>query len=290
MSCAKSTALALPSRCARDHTGQWPIYAEGAELFLPKNEISPQWLLRPIDDEDDNKAIAAEMKRHRRRYPVIHLWRRLKYMFSSPGMPPEVRPFRWLISYHVLPKGYQHGQKDQPPPWRMLVRCFLIDVPSQLSDSKQIKSIRSWQKYPAKGREAFYHRTELDDAPPNITCGKRVVFSPQKKNLNKSLCGDWLFVVYLWAADRPWAEHMDVRKLLLFCNIFSVQAWEWADGKTPYLFYELRQGEDGRLLDTANDKLQCDDDNLAYLCGRTPGRLSALRRIMNAQARFLLAL
>lgn len=71
---------------------------------------------------------------------------------------------------------------------------------------------------------------------------------------------------------------------------FSVQAWEWADGKTPYLFYELRQGEDGRLLDTANDKLQCDDDNLAHLSGRTPERLSALRRIMNAQARFLLGL
>lgn len=70
----------------------------------------------------------------------------------------------------------------------------------------------------------------------------------------------------------------------------SVQAWEWADAKTPYLFYELRQGEDGRLLDTANNELQCDDDNLAHLYGRTPGRLSALRRIMNAQARFLLGL
>lgn len=72
-----------------------------------------------------------------------------------------------------------------------------------------------------KGRDEFYDRTELDDAPPNITCGKRVVFSLQKKNnLHKTLYGDWLFVVYLWAADRPWAERMDIRKLLSFSNIF----------------------------------------------------------------------
>lgn len=222
MSSTKSTAMTAtaPPRCASDHNSQCPVYTEDAELFLPKNEISPQWLLKSIDDEDDNKAIAAEMKRDRRRCTVIHLWRRLKNTVPILSIPPEVRPFRWLISYHVLPKGYQHGQKDQQPPWRMLVRCFLIDVPSQLSDSKQINSIRSWQKYPAKGREEFYHRTELDDAPPNITCGKRVVFSMQKKNSRKTLCGDWLFVVYLWAADRPWAERMDIRKLLLSSNIF----------------------------------------------------------------------
>lgn len=205
--------MTAPSQC--------PAYTEDAELFLPKNEISPQWLLKSIDDEDDNKAIAIELEKRRRQYSVVYLWRRLKHMFSSLGTPPEVRPFRWLISYHVLPKGYQHGQKDQQPPWRMLVRCFLIDVPSQLNDHKQINSIRSWQKYPVKGRDEFYDRTELDDAPPNITCGKRVVFSLQKKNnLHKTLYGDWLFVVYLWAADRPWAERMDIRKLLSFSNIF----------------------------------------------------------------------
>lgn len=68
----------------------------------------------------------------------------------------------------------------------------------------------------------------------------------------------------------------------------SVQAWEWADAKTPYMFYELRQGEDGALLDTANDATQRDNDDLAHLNGRSPERLSELRRIMNAQSRYIL--
>lgn len=68
----------------------------------------------------------------------------------------------------------------------------------------------------------------------------------------------------------------------------SVQAWEWADAKTPYMFYELRQGEDGGLLDTANDTPQSESDDLAHLYGRSPQRLSELRRIMNAQSRYIL--
>jgi hypothetical protein len=68
----------------------------------------------------------------------------------------------------------------------------------------------------------------------------------------------------------------------------SVQAWEWADAKTPYMFYELRQGEDGALVDTANDTPQSDRDDLAQLYGRSPERLSELRRIMNAQSRYIL--
>jgi hypothetical protein len=68
----------------------------------------------------------------------------------------------------------------------------------------------------------------------------------------------------------------------------SVQAWEWADAKTPFMFYELRQGQDGRLLDTANDTPQRDSDDLAHSYGRSPERLSELRRIMNAQSRFIL--
>lgn len=198
----------VPSQCARDYTGPCPTYTEDAELFLPNDKMSPQWLVKSIDDEDDNKAIVAEMERRRRQCTAINLWRRA---------PPKVRPFRWLISYHVLPKGYQHGQREQLPPWRMLVRCFLVDVPSQLSDPRQINSIRAWKECPVKGRTEFERRTELDDAPPNITCGKRFVFSCQR---HKTLCGDWLFVVYLWGADQPWIERIDVRKLLLSCNVF----------------------------------------------------------------------
>jgi hypothetical protein len=127
-----------------------------------------------------------------------------------------------LIAYHVLPKGYsyQHCQKDQLPPWRMLVRCFLVDVPSQLSDPEEIMFIRSWKDYPVKKRTEFHLCTKLDDAPANITCGKRFVFSRQKNHLHKFLCGDWLFVVYIWGADEPWVQRIDVRKLLLSCNVF----------------------------------------------------------------------
>lgn len=213
MSSTKPTTMNVPSQGARDDNDPCPVYTENTELFLPNDTMSPKWLVKSVDDEDDNKAIAVEMERRRRQYTTI------QHIIIGPETPPEVRPFRWLISYHALPKGYssEHSQKGPLPPWRMLVRCFLVDVPSQLNDSHQITSIRSWKDYPVKKRTESHHRTQLDDAPPNITCGKRFVFSCQK---NKSLCGDWLFVVYLWGADQPWVERVDVRKLLLSCNIF----------------------------------------------------------------------
>lgn len=203
----------VPSQGVRDDSDPCPVYTEEAGLSLPNNTIAPKWLVKSVGDEDDNKAIAVELERRRRLYTSMH------HVLLGPETPPEVRPFRWLISYHAFPKGYsrEHSQKGPLPPWRMLVRCFLVDVPSQLSDSGQINSIRSWQDYPVKKRTESHRRTQLDDAPPNITCGKRFVFSRQK---HKSLCGDWLFVVYLWGADQPWVERIDVRQLLLTCNIF----------------------------------------------------------------------
>lgn len=213
MSPTKPTTTNVSSQGARDDNDPCPVYTADAELFLPNDTISPKWLVKSVGDEDDNKAVAVEMERRRRQYPTI------QRILLGPETPPEVRPFRWLISYHTLPKGYscENIQKGPLPPWRMLVRCFLVDVPSQLSDSERITLIRSWKDYPVEKRTEFHHRTQLDDAPPNITCGKRFVFSRQK---HKSLCGDWLFVVYLWGADQPWVERIDVRKLLLSCNVF----------------------------------------------------------------------
>lgn len=213
MSPTKHTTVNVSSQGARNDSDPCPVYTEDAEPFLPNNTISPKWLVKSVEDEDDNKAIAVEMERRRRQYTTM------QRIIISPETPPEVRPFRWLISYHALPKGYssEHGQKGPLPPWRMLVRCFLVDAPSQLSDPGQITSIRSWKDYPVTKRTESHHRTPLDDAPPNITCGKRFVFSRQK---HKFLYGDWLFVVYLWGADQPWVDRVDVRKLLLSCNVF----------------------------------------------------------------------
>ncbi|KAL7919403.1 hypothetical protein ACQKWADRAFT_301331 [Trichoderma austrokoningii] len=67
------------------------------------------------------------------------------------------------------------------------------------------------------------------------------MFSRQKNHFHKTLCGAWP-VVYLWA-------------------------------QTRYIFYELGQGEDGGLLDTADDVSQNDSDDLARLYGRSPQRL-----------------
>lgn len=217
MSPTNPSTMKVSFQGAHDDSDPCPVYTEDAELFLPNNTIAPKWLVRSVDDEDENKAIVAEVERHRRQYAI------LKYITFNPNdPPPKVRPFRWLISYHVLPKAYRYEDtiRGPLPPWRMLVRCFLVDVPSQLNDPEQINSIRSWKDHPVKRMTGVYQRTALDDAPPRVTCGKRCVFSSRKHDLLRTLCGDWLFVVYLWGDDQPWVERMDVRKLLLSSNVF----------------------------------------------------------------------
>lgn len=175
---------------------------------------------KSFDDEDDNKAVATKMWRYRIQL-MLHTLSSTRigsYKLPHPKLSPIVRPFRWLISYHILPKGYRYTDDYQTPPWRMLVRCLLVDLPSQLTCPSHLLDIQSWKQYPV-GQKIKVHDCTIEN-PDNITCGKRVVFSKQKNDSKPVLCGDWLFVTYLWAADRSWVEHINVADLLNFANVF----------------------------------------------------------------------
>lgn len=110
-----------------------------------------------------------------------------------------------------MAEGYLDGQA----PWGMLVRCYFTDLQEQLKQENNAQSIKSWRKSPAKDIGKLYDRTELDNAPPYITCGRRDVFSPSGKDKDK----DWLIVVYFWSYKRKWAEKTDVRDLVSFSSV-----------------------------------------------------------------------
>lgn len=121
---------------------------------------------------------------------------------STPLTPLKVRSFRWLISADLVPRGYEEGQA----PWRMLIRTYLTDLPEQLTQVNfSSKSLFRWRNFP-RYLGQLHDRTEFDDAPPEITCGRRAVFSQSSPDYNDSLIGDWLVVVYIWATDKNWMD------------------------------------------------------------------------------------
>ncbi|KAL7798379.1 hypothetical protein V8C37DRAFT_200363 [Trichoderma ceciliae] len=282
-------SIAKP-RCTHYHACRCPIYAEYAERPLRRDEWSPEWLQKSLDDEDDDKA---KLKWQCWRYRAKHFGNHLKYLIfgvvgsesSKPENPTQGRAFRWLMSSHHIAEGYNDGRA----PWGMLVRCFFINLPEQLNQEDNARSIKSWRRRPATAKGKLYDRTELDNAPPNITCGRRVVFSPNGNDK------DWLIVIYLWATERTWAKKTDVRDLVSFSSVVGIRAWEWVNAvdipaKIPYLFYELERGRKGRLRDTVFGGLPYRDyDTVPFKPGDpVPDRLSRLRCCMNNQARSLL--
>ena len=172
-----------------------------------RDESSPLWLQKPHEDEDYNKVIIERMKKPSWRAALHDA--RLAFKMDRPLTPPKVRSFRWLISSDHVPRGYEDGQA----PWRMLVRSYLMDLPDQLNEGSSQESVFSWRKHP-RWRGRVHDRTELDNAPPNITCGVRDVYSQRSEDFNKSLLGDWLVIVYVWATDSTWLEKINSRDLV----------------------------------------------------------------------------
>lgn len=128
---------------------------------------------------------------------------------GRPLAPLEVRSFRWLISSDLVPRGYENGQA----PWRLLVRSYLVDLPGQLTEENSQQSIFSWRERTRHvGR--IHHRKQSDNAPPEITCGGRYVFSQYGADYNNTLYGHWLVIVYLWATDATWLSKANLYDLV----------------------------------------------------------------------------
>ncbi|KAL7934421.1 hypothetical protein V8C35DRAFT_327296 [Trichoderma chlorosporum] len=282
-------------RCAHFCPCPCPLLPEYAQRPLKRDELSPAWGVGRANEEDPNKVIAEIIKRQRLRYMLRNMTVTFTNIFSktkrSPEKAPKVRSFRWLMSSHHVAEGYQ----DRPPPWRMLVRTYFKDLPKQLREKHNPSSVKYWRKLPWLYSNVKDCPIELTYACPEITCGRRDVISQCHGDKNRSLSGDWLIVVNLWATDRRWIENVDLKDLISFSSVIGIRAWEWVDAldattKTPYLFYELERGKDGVLKDTVfGGNAYKDYDPVPMEPGDpVPTRLSGLRRLMNGKARRIL--
>ncbi|PKK47986.1 hypothetical protein CI102_6618 [Trichoderma harzianum] len=89
------------------------------------------------------------------------------------------------------------------------------------------------------------YRTKDDNAPPEINCGGRMVFSQYSKDFNKTLFGDWLVIVYVWVIDPIWLLKIDIMDLVSLDSVTGIRAWEFVNAvdapiKIPHLFYQCQ--------------------------------------------------
>ncbi|KAF3063381.1 hypothetical protein CFAM422_010204 [Trichoderma lentiforme] len=285
-----STTGADKPRCTHYIPCHCPSLPEYACLPLG-DESSPLWLQKTHEDEDHNKVIIERLKKQCwRRIPaaLFDAWFVLKT--GGPLKPLKVRSFRWLISSDFTPRGYDNRQA----PWRMLVRSYLMDLPRQLAEgnSQQPTSIFSWLNHQ---RHVGYinYRTKDNNAPPEINCGGRMVFSQYSKDFNKTLFGDWLVIVYVWAIDPTWLRKTDIMDLVSLDSVTGIRAWEFVDAvdapiKIPHLFYQcqIRDSPEEDAVYAGHPYQQYNSVQIKH-GDPVPARLAGLRRLMNGQARDL---
>lgn len=210
--------IASKPRCTHFCPCSCPLLPE--YLWQPQrgDEWSPEWGLWPANDEDPNKALAEKIKRQRWTYMLSRVTVPFKNLFVDikrhPERIPEVRTFRWLVSSYHSPEGYRFGQA----PWRMLVRTYFKDLPRQLRQENDKKSVKSWRTIPARKGPAI-DKTDHDKVPSEMTCCRRDIFSLCWNDKNRTLGGDWLIVVYLWLNDRRWAKNTSVKDLISFSSV-----------------------------------------------------------------------
>ncbi|KAK1244374.1 hypothetical protein MKX07_003173 [Trichoderma sp. CBMAI-0711] len=146
----------------------------------------------------------------------------------------------------------------------------------------------------------MYQRpTSPVNAPPEITCAKRLTFSIVTEETlfkeDRILNGHWLVIVYIWATDIEWLKKARVSDLVSFSSFIGIRAWEWVDAvdsptKIPYLFYELEREEDGTLKDTVfGGQAYTELDTVPIKLGDlVPPRLAGIRRLLNKEGRELI--
>ncbi|KAL7917293.1 hypothetical protein ACQKWADRAFT_317437 [Trichoderma austrokoningii] len=272
---AESSATSTPvdkPRCTHFIPCHCPSLPENASPPLG-DESSPLWLQKPHEDEDHNKTLIEETKspHYRRTAAAWHdAWLAIKT--GRPQAPLKVRSFRWLISADLVPRGYEDGQA----PWRMLIRTYFKDLPLQLADGDATPhSVFAWQFY-LRHRGEVLDRTELDNAPPEIT-----------------LTGNWLVIVYFWATDRAWMEKTDILDSVSHDSVTGIRVWEFVDAvdaptKIPHLFYTC-QIKDSVEQDAiyAGHPYQQYNSVQVKPGDPVPARLAGLRKLMNVRARYL---
>ncbi|KAL6856305.1 hypothetical protein J3F83DRAFT_764025 [Trichoderma novae-zelandiae] len=287
MAAKSSTTLVVKPRCTHYIPCHCPSLPEYACPPL-RDESSPLWLQRHVQDEDWNKVIAERMKRQRWRRiaAAVHdTW--LAFKLGHPLAELRQRPFRWLISSDLVPRGYEDGQA----PWRMLIRFFLKDLPKNLADGSTQQSVFSWRNYPRQVGQMQY-RTKLDDAPPEITCGRRAVFSQQGNDFNRGLTGEWLVIVYIWATDSAWLEQTDIADLVSRDSLTGLRAWEWVNtvafAVLIHLFYtcQTRKSPEQDVVYAGHPYPEYNSVPIKR-GDPVPARLAGLRRLMRGRARHL---
>lgn len=218
---AESSATSTPEdkpRCTHYIPCHCPSLPEYASPPLG-DESAPLWLQRPCQDEDDDKTVIKHTQSSAYRQMAAawhHAWLAI---IGRPLTPPKVRSFRWLISADLIPRGYEDGQA----PWRMLIRSYLADLPLQLTvGTTSLKTVFAWLNYP-RYLGQLHNRTKLDNAPPEITCGRRAVFSQYSQDY-KCLIGNWLVIVYIWATNKTWMERTDLSDLVSEDSVTGIRA------------------------------------------------------------------
>ncbi|KAM6487208.1 hypothetical protein HDV62DRAFT_349300 [Trichoderma sp. SZMC 28011] len=294
---AESSATYTPEdkpRCTHYIPCHCPSLPEYASPPLG-DESSPLWLQTPHPDEDYNKTIIkhTQSSGYRRIAAAWHdVWLAINMKISRPLRPltpPKVQSFRWLISADLIPRGYKDGQA----PWRMLIRSYLTDLPSQFIQERiSRKSVFLWKKFP-RHLGKLHNRTRLDNAPPEITCGRRAVFSQYSQDYNCSI-GDWRVIVYIWATNKTWMERTDLLDLVSDDSVTGIRAWEFVHAvdnaftKIPHLFYQY-QRRDSIEQDAiyAGHPYQHYNSVQIKPGDPVPARLAGLRRLMRGRARHL---
>ncbi|KAL6697603.1 hypothetical protein J3F84DRAFT_369429 [Trichoderma pleuroticola] len=287
---AESSATSTPvdkPRCTHYIPCHCPSLPEYASPPLG-DESSPLWLQRPFRDEDKKSITEHTQSSGCRR--IASAWHNVWLAIKTSRLPPfKVKPFRWMISADLVPRGYEDGQA----PWRMLIRSFHIDLPLQLLEGEAgPKSVFSWRNFP-RHLGQLHNRTKLDNAPPEITCGRRAVFSQYNQDY-KRLSGGWLFIVYIWATDKTWMKRTNVVDLVSNDSVTGIRAWEFVDAVDdpltviPHLFYQY-QLRDSIEQDAiyAGHPYQHYNSVQMKAGDPVPARLAGLRRLMNGRARHL---
>ncbi|KAL6819533.1 hypothetical protein J3E69DRAFT_374613, partial [Trichoderma sp. SZMC 28015] len=272
---AESSATSTPvdkPRCTHYIPCHCPSLPEYASPPLG-DESSPLWLQRPHQDEDYNKTIIkhTQSSGYRRIAAAWHdAWLAINMKINRPLRPltpPKVQSFRWLISADLIPRGY----KDRQAPWRMLIRSYLTDLPSQFIEEKiSRKSVFLWKNFP-----------------------RHLVFSQYSQDYN-CLIGDWRVIVYIWATNKTWMERTDLLDLVSDDSVTGIRAWEFVNAvdnaftKIPHLFYQY-QRRDSIEQDAiyAGHPYQHYNSVQIKPGDPVPARLAGLRRLMRGRARHL---
>ncbi|KAL7807972.1 hypothetical protein V8C44DRAFT_336891 [Trichoderma aethiopicum] len=210
------------SLCTHFYPCTCPLLPQYAQRRVQSDDWAPKWLRRSRCDEDDNARVAAQMRKKRWLYAMKNMRTFMTHLLFNtprkPEVPPKTRPYRWLMSSYHAPQEHQGGH----PPWRMLVRHFCDDLPMELTWNQDLWCMKSWKRWPAS---ASTHQRPASpvNAPPEITCGKRLAFSMiTNRTIGKKLrilWGEWLVVVYIWASNSTWLKKAKVLDLVSFSSV-----------------------------------------------------------------------